>query len=93
MWPFRVVMDGSAFDPDLCLLQGVEGLALRQFISEFAVKPFHLTAFPVVYDYDAAQSQPPFYRFLPGFCQNGFAAEGDWDLIDYSRSRAFARPH
>ena len=44
-------------------------------------------------DYDAAQSQPPFFRFLSGFCQNRFTAEGDWDLLDYSRSRAFARPY
>jgi len=47
----------------------------------------------VACDYDAAQCQPPFSRFLSGFCQDRSAAEGDWDLIDYSRSRAFARPH
>ena len=27
------------------------------------------------------------------FCQDRSAAEGDWDLIDYSRSRDFSRPH
>ena len=46
----------------------------------------------VLSDYDAAQCQPPFFRFLSGFCKNTSAAEGDWDLIDYSRSRAFAWP-
>jgi hypothetical protein len=43
----------------------------------------------VAYDYDVAQCQPPFL----GFCLDRFGAKGDWDLNDYSRSRAFSRPH
>ena len=31
----------------------------------------------VACDYDAAQCQPPFSRFLSGFCQDRSAAEGD----------------
>ena len=31
-------------------------------------------------------------HLFSGFCLGRCAAEGDWDLTDYSRSRAFAWP-
>jgi hypothetical protein len=34
-----------------------------------------------------------FSQVYAGFRRDRPAAEGDWDLIDYSRSWAFARPH
>ena len=46
MWPEGVVRLPPSFDQDLSLLEGVEDLAVKEFISQLAVEGFIVAVLP-----------------------------------------------
>ena len=46
VWSDCVVVDPPLFDDDLCLLQGVEDFAIKQFVPEAGIEAFTVSVLP-----------------------------------------------
>jgi len=46
MWAMRIVLPSPAFNDDLSFLSRVKEFSVQQFVSEFAIKRFHIPILP-----------------------------------------------